>query len=47
MSTPPDGLPPLMNMGLYTPTNRHTAFDADVVFREVHHGLTGIVGGRA
>ncbi|MGX1008012.1 hypothetical protein AB7M74_001872 [Bradyrhizobium japonicum] len=47
MGTPPDGLPPLMNMGLYTPTNRHTAFDADVVMHEYTHGLTNrVVGGR-
>lgn len=47
MSTPPDGLPPLMNMGLFTPTNRHTAFDADVVMHEYVHGLTNrVVGGR-
>lgn len=48
MSTGPDGLPPLMNMGLVgPPVNRHTAFDADVVFHEYVHGLTiRLVGGR-
>ena len=47
MATGPDGQPPLMNMGLVTGSNRHTAFDADVVFHEYVHGLTNrIVGGR-
>lgn len=46
MSTPMDGSAPLMNMGLVTSTNRHTAFDADVVFHEFAHGLTNrLVGG--
>jgi hypothetical protein len=46
MSTAADGQPPLMNMGLVTSTNRHTAFDADVVFHEYTHGLTNrLVGG--
>jgi hypothetical protein len=46
MSTGPDGLPPLMNMGLVVSTNRHTAFDADVVFHEFSHGLTErLIGG--
>jgi hypothetical protein len=45
MSTPVDGLPPIMNMGLFN--GRHTAFDADVVFHEYAHGLTNrLVGGR-
>ena len=47
MSTPRDGIPPSMNMGLVASTNRHTAFDADVVFHEYAHGLTNrLVGGR-
>ncbi|MER8640191.1 M20/M25/M40 family metallo-hydrolase [Mesorhizobium sp. M1365] len=47
MATGPDGLPPLMNMGLVVQTGRHTAFDADVVFHEYVHGLTNrLVGGR-
>ena len=47
MATGPDGQPPLMNMGLVTGSNRHTAFDADVVFHEYVHGLTNrLVGGR-
>jgi extracellular elastinolytic metalloproteinase len=46
MNTGPDGLPPVMNMGLVSTTNRHTAFDADVVFHEFAHGLTErLVGG--
>lgn len=46
MSTPADGTPPIMNMGLVTSTNRHTAFDADVVLHEYTHGLTNrLVGG--
>ena len=45
MSTPVNGLPPVMNMGLFN--GRHTAFDADVVFHEYVHGLTNrLVGGR-
>ncbi|HEY1067249.1 MAG TPA: M20/M25/M40 family metallo-hydrolase, partial [Pirellulales bacterium] len=47
MATAPDGLPPLMNMGLFPASNRHTAFDSDVVFHEYVHGLTNrLVGGR-
>ena len=47
MATFPDGQPPVMNMGLVSSTNRHTAFDADVVFHEYVHGLTNrLVGGR-
>ncbi|MER9064381.1 M20/M25/M40 family metallo-hydrolase [Mesorhizobium sp. M0698] len=47
MSTGPDGLPPLMNMGLVVSTGNHTALDADVVFHEYVHGLTNrLVGGR-
>src|SRR3954451_24668189 len=46
MSTAADGLPPVMNMGLVTRIDRHTAFDADVVFHEYTHGLTNrLVGG--
>jgi len=46
MSTAADGTPPVMNMGLVQRTNRHTAFDADVVFHEFTHGLTNrLVGG--
>ena len=47
MSTGPDGLPPLMNMGLVVSSGKHTALDADVVFHEYVHGLTNrLVGGR-
>lgn len=48
MFTGPDGLPPVMNMGLLANTGRHTAFDADVVFHEYVHGLTNrmVMGGR-
>jgi extracellular elastinolytic metalloproteinase len=46
MSTPPDGQDPIMNMGLVTSTNRHTAFDSTVVFHEFTHGVTNrLVGG--
>jgi extracellular elastinolytic metalloproteinase len=45
MSTGRDGLPPLMNMGLVSSANRHTAFDADVVFHEYAHGLTQRLAG--
>jgi len=46
MATPPDKLSPIMNMGLVTSTNRHTAFDSDVVFHEFTHGVTNrLVGG--
>jgi extracellular elastinolytic metalloproteinase len=47
METKPDGQPPEMNMGLVASTQRHTAFDADVVFHEFTHGVTSrLVGGR-
>lgn len=46
MLTPPAGSSPTMNMGLVTSTNRHTAFDASVVFHEYMHGVTNrLVGG--
>ena len=46
MLTPPDGSSPVMNMGLVSRTNRHTAFDSSVVFHEYMHGLTNrLVGG--
>src|SRR5581483_6482160 len=47
MLTPPDGQAPTMNMGLVAGTNRHTAFDSDVVFHEYCHGLSNrLVGGQ-
>lgn len=47
MLTRVDGLSPTMNMGLVEGgINRHTAFDADVVFHEFLHGVTNrLVGG--
>jgi extracellular elastinolytic metalloproteinase len=46
MLTPVDGQSPIMNMGLVE-GDRHTAFDADVVFHEFVHGVTNrLVGGR-
>ena len=46
MSTPPDGSSPTMHMGLFTSTNRHTAFDSTVVFHEFTHGISNrLVGG--
>jgi extracellular elastinolytic metalloproteinase len=46
MFTPVDGSNPVMNMGLVTSTNRHTAFDSTVVFHEFMHGVTNrLVGG--
>lgn len=48
MATPVDGLSPVMNMGLVTSTNRHTAMDSSVVFHEFTHGVTNrLVGGPA
>ncbi|MFN3727379.1 MAG: M36 family metallopeptidase [Allosphingosinicella sp.] len=47
MQTPPDGQAPLMRMGLFGQTNRHTGLDSDVVFHEFVHGVTNrLVGGR-
>lgn len=46
MTTPADSSAPVMKMGLVTSTNRHTAFDASVVFHEFTHGVTNrLVGG--
>lgn len=46
MGTPVDGASPIMNMGVVTSTNRHTAFDSSVVFHEFMHGVTNrLVGG--
>lgn len=46
MKTSVDGRNPIMNMGLVARTNRHTAFDASVVFHEFTHGVTNrLVGG--
>jgi extracellular elastinolytic metalloproteinase len=41
-----EGESPIMNMGMVTRTNRHTAFDSDVVFHEFTHGVANrLVGG--
>jgi len=47
MSSPPYPSSPIMNMGLVTTTNRHTAFDSSVVFHEFTHGITNrlVAGG--
>lgn len=46
MVTPVDGSSPVMNMGMVTSVNRHTAFDSTVVFHEFMHGVTNrLVGG--
>jgi len=46
MLTPVDGTSPVMNMGLVTSTDRHTAFDSSVVYHEFMHGVTNrLVGG--
>jgi extracellular elastinolytic metalloproteinase len=46
MFTPTDGQPPILNMGLFNPTGRHSALDSSFVFHEFTHGLTNrLVGG--
>ena len=46
MLTPADGSGPIMQMGLVTSTNRHTALDSSVIFHEFMHGVTNrLVGG--
>jgi extracellular elastinolytic metalloproteinase len=52
MATRADGVQAVMNMGLVTGVNRHTAFDSDVVFHEFTHGVSnrlvgGLLDGRA
>ncbi|HET6889846.1 MAG TPA: M36 family metallopeptidase [Pyrinomonadaceae bacterium] len=47
MLTRADGVGALMNMGLVSGANRHTAFDSDVVFHEFVHGVSNrLAGGR-
>lgn len=47
MLTLADGVQALMNMGLVSGINRHTAFDSDVVFHEFTHGVSNrMVGGQ-
>lgn len=46
MSRSIDGQTSIMNMGLVSSTNRHTALDSSVVFHEFMHGVTNrLVGG--
>jgi extracellular elastinolytic metalloproteinase len=46
MLTRADGVRAQMNMGLVVASNRHTAFDSDVVFHEYTHGVSKrLVGG--
>jgi hypothetical protein len=45
-TTPPDGIAPRMELGLFTGLRRDTAFDADILTHEYVHGLTTrLVGG--
>jgi len=47
MVTKADGVGGVMNMGLVASTNRHTAFDSDVVFHEFTHGVSNrLCGGQ-
>lgn len=47
MATPPDGQSPVMKMGPWQNSGRHSALDSDVVFHEFVHGVTNrLVGGR-
>ena len=44
--TPPDGISPRMQLGLFTWSRRDSAFDADLIMHEYTHGLTTrLVGG--
>lgn len=46
MMTPVDGRSPMMRLGLFTDTDRHTAIDSSVVYHEYTHGITNrLVGG--
>ena len=48
MLTPADGESPTMRTGFWPNSDRHVAFDADVVFHEFVHGVTNrLVGGRS
>jgi hypothetical protein len=45
-TTPPDGIAPRMELGLFTGLRRDTAFDADILTHEYVHGLTTrLIGG--
>ena len=47
MLTPADRSTPIMNMGAFPSTGRHTALDSTVVFHEYTHGVTNrLVGGQ-
>ena len=39
-TTPPDGIAPRMDLGLFAGLRRDSAFDADVIIHEYVHGLT-------
>jgi len=44
--TPPDGISPRMQLGLFTWSQRDSAFDADLMIHEYAHGLTTrLIGG--
>lgn len=44
--TPPDGIAPRMELGLFTGARRDSAFDGDVIVHEYVHGLTSrMIGG--
>jgi|GEM_PF-1060957 len=44
--TPPDGIAPRMNMGLYTGLRRDSALDGDMMTHEYAHGVTSrLIGG--
>ena len=44
--TPPNGIAPIMQLGLFTGQRRDTAFDGDVMIHEYAHGLTNrLIGG--
>ena len=45
-TTPPDGIAPRLELGLFTGLRRDTAFDGDILTHEYAHGLTNrLVGG--
>ncbi|MDA1234111.1 MAG: M36 family metallopeptidase [Acidobacteria bacterium] len=47
-STPPDGIAPRMQLGLYSWSRRDAAFDGDILVHEYVHGVTNrLVGGAA
>jgi len=47
-STPPDGIAPRMQLGLYSWSGRDSAFDGDILVHEYVHGVTNrLVGGAA